>query len=451
MSKLLNVPLPKCWPEHTKLAILHAITQAHFVLSHARSWCINSRISRVRLAAERDIAIAKVAQLEEIVRILSVRLALIEPNRRPQYPPAERLAILLLRGSVGWTIAKTARMFLVTPQTIARWMKRLDDDGPDALLALRQPVNRFPDFVRETVRALRATFPSLGSQRIANMLARAGVHLAASTVGRISKEEPPSEPSPGEQDRATDNERVGETETDATTPRVVTARYPHHLWHVDLSLLPRVAGWWVSWVPHSLKQAWPFCFWIGVVLDHFSRSVVAWRLYLSQPSAKQVCSLLEKARRNAGVAPKHIVTDRGPQFAKKYKAWCKRRGVKPRFGAIGKSGSIAIIERFFRSLKDEMLWRLPVLMLSLPRMRAEVSAYIEWYHEHRPHMALGGATPAEFRDGRTPARDLPRWSLRAGVPLPRGDPAQRVAGLQLVTGRVQGRNHLPIVSLRDAA
>ncbi len=119
--------------------------------------------------------------------------------------------------------------------------------------------------------------------------------------------------------------------------------------------------------------------------------------------------------------------------------------------SVAHYSSIAIIERFFRSLKDEMLWRLPVLMLSLPKMRAEVAAYVEWYHEHRPHMALGGATPAEFRDGRTPARDLPRWEPRASVPLARGDPAKRVAGLQLVTERVQGRNHLPIVSLRDAA
>ena len=451
MPNPFNVPVPDCWPEHTKTAVQHAIAQAHFVLTHVRTWCLNSRINRVCLAAERDIAVSKVAQLQEIIRILSVRLALIEPSRRPQYPPAERLAIVLLRCSVGWTLARTASVFLVTPQTVARWMKRLDEDGPDALLAMREPVNRFPDFVRETVRALRVTFPCLGVKRIANILARAGLHLAASTVGRISKEKSPSQPTPGEPGRPTGDPGVGETETDATTPRVVTARYPHHLWHVDLSLLPRVSGWWVSWVPHSLKQAWPFCFWIGVVLDHFSRSVVAWRLYLSQPSARQVCSLLEKAHRNAGLAPRHIVTDRGPQFAKKYNAWCKRRGVKPRFGAIGQSGSIAIIERFFRSLKDEMLWRLPVLMLSLPRMHAEIAAYVEWYHEHRPHMALGGTTPAERRDGRTPARDLPRWEPRASVPLPRGDPAKRVAGLQLVTGRVQGRNHLPIVSLRDAA
>ena len=363
---------------------------------------------------------------------MSIRPAtLIEPNRRPHYPAAERLAIVLLRAAMGWTVAKTARAFLVTPQTIARWMKRLDDDGPEALSELRQPVNRFPDFVRETVQALRATFPSLGVQGVANILARAGVHLAASTVSRMTKAKPappPFEPDPVSQGQAAAEQgqaaskAEGDGKTEATTNRVVTARHPHHLWHLDLSLLPRVSGWWVSWVPHCLNQSWPFCFWIGVVLDHFSRSVVAWRLYRSQPSAKQVCSLLDKASQNTGRAPKHIVTDRGPQFASTYKAWCIRRGVKPRFGAVGQSGSIAIIERFFRSLKDEMLWRLPFLMLSVPKMHAEIAAYVEWYHEHRPHMALGGATPAEICDGHRPARDLPRWESRASVVLARGDP-----------------------------
>ena len=43
----------------------------------------------------------------------------IPPQRRPHYPPVERLAILELRAARGWSLAQTARHVLVTPLTVA--------------------------------------------------------------------------------------------------------------------------------------------------------------------------------------------------------------------------------------------------------------------------------------------------------------------------------------------
>jgi transposase InsO family protein len=61
----------------------------------------------------------------------------------------------------------------------------------------------------------------------------------------------------------------------------------------------------------------------------------------------------------AGTAPKYLVCDKGVQFWNEgFKRWCKRKAIKPRYGAIGKHGSIAVIERFIRSLKYEYLNRL---------------------------------------------------------------------------------------------
>jgi transposase InsO family protein len=61
-----------------------------------------------------------------------------------------------------------------------------------------------------------------------------------------------------------------------------------------------------------------------------------------------------------------------------YKAWCERRGVSPRFGAVGEHGSIAVIERFFRSLKTEMLRKLPWVPMSRKKLAEEVAAYMGW-------------------------------------------------------------------------
>jgi hypothetical protein len=58
------------------------------------------------------------------------------------------MAILELRAVRGWSLKQTANTFFLTSSTIASWVKRIDQEGPDAFLQLREPVNKFPDFVR---------------------------------------------------------------------------------------------------------------------------------------------------------------------------------------------------------------------------------------------------------------------------------------------------------------
>ncbi|CAN5311535.1 hypothetical protein BH09MYX1_BH09MYX1_61470 [soil metagenome] len=404
---------------------------ARFVLTHVRGWCANSRIARVRLAAERDVAVsdvvalreearilrARIVALREEARILRARISALETRHRPRYPPPERLAILVLRAARGWTAAETARRFLITVATVASWMKRLDEKGADALVALPEPVNRFPDFVGELVRRMRASFPVLGRKRICDMLARAGVHLSPTTAARLLARKPRSSPSAPTPDDSAKKRREKKKEEDE---RAVTAKAVHDLWHVDLTILPTVTGWWTPWVPFALLQRWPFCFWLGAVLDHVSRSVVAWKLWTSQPTAEDVVDLLELARTNADRAPRHIVSDRGAQFQGAYVAWCVTNGAKPRYGVVGKHGSIAVLERFWRSLKSEMLRRLSIVPLAMPRMAEELTAYVAWYHEHRPHQGLDGRTPREVLDGGVAACDRPRFETRPRFPLCRG-------------------------------
>ena len=94
--------------------------------------------------------------------------------------------------------------------------------------------------------------------------------------------------------------------------------------------------------------------------------------------------------RSVGRAPRYTVTDQGPQFQSAYRDWCRRNDVRPRFGAVGKKGSIAVIERFILSLKSEFLWKIFV-PASRTRMASLLAAYQQWYNEHRPNDALGVA------------------------------------------------------------
>ena len=76
-----------------------------------------------------------------------------------------------------------------SPATIASWLKHIDENGPDALLQLREPVNKFPGFVRYIVQRLKTLSPGMGKLWIAETLCRERLHLGVTTVERILKEE----------------------------------------------------------------------------------------------------------------------------------------------------------------------------------------------------------------------------------------------------------------------
>ena len=177
--------LPERWPSRVRSAVVHAVAIARTSLVLARSEAENHLDERLRLRAEVDRLRTETALLQEEIRIKDARMERLPPQRRPHYPPIERLAILELRAARGWTVAETARRLLVTPVTVASWNSRLDEEGPDALLKVPVPVNRFPDFVAYVVRRLRALCPSMGTCRIARVLARAGLHLGRTSVRRI--------------------------------------------------------------------------------------------------------------------------------------------------------------------------------------------------------------------------------------------------------------------------
>jgi transposase InsO family protein len=250
------------------------------------------------------------------------------------------MAILELRAARGWFLKQTADTFLVTPATVTCWMKHIDEQGPDALLQLREPVNKFPDFVRYIVQRLKSLSPSMGKVKIAETLCRAGLHLGTTTVGRILKEEP--QPAPADA---------------APCTGVVTAKCPNHLWHVDLTAVPTSVGFWAPWLPFALPQCWPFCWWVAAVIDHYSRHVIGVATFKNSPTSRSIQHFLQRAMDNAGANPKYIICDKGQQFwCGVFKDWCDGHGITPRFGAVGQHGSIALIERFILTLKNA-LWR----------------------------------------------------------------------------------------------
>jgi putative transposase len=233
-----------------------------------------------------------------------------------------------------------------------------------------------------------------------------------------------------------------------------------------MTVVPTSLGMWVSWVPFALPQVWPFCWWVVpllrrgegwviLVLDHFSQRCAGAVVFRKPPASIEIRTFL--GRISGKAKPKYLVCDKGSQFwCTGFKTWCKRKSITPRFGAVGKHGSIAVIERFVRSLKEECTERI-LMPFRREAMKQEINSYFDWYNAHRPHESLDGRTPDEVYFGRPAANTRPRveprphWPKGSSCASPqasvRGKPGCRV---ELEITYHEGRRHLPVIKLKRA-
>ena len=151
------------------------------------------------------------------------------------------------------------------------------------------------------------------------------------------------------------------------------------------------------------------------MLDGFSRMPLAVAVFSAEPSAKQMARLLRDAANRFGSA-RYLITDQGSQFtASAFRAAVESLGMQHRFGAIGQSGSIALIERFWRTLKQS-LRSTSVPPLTRRALEQRLRPVLFHYSYVRPHQGLDGTTPAECffalkaagEDAQSPPRARPR-------------------------------------------
>jgi transposase InsO family protein len=142
----------------------------------------------------------------------------------------------------------------------------------------------------------------------------------------------------------------------------------------------------------------------------------------------------------ARVKPRHLISDRGSQFdCADFRKWAKRKKIKLRYGAVGKYGSIAIIERFILSLKSEFTNHI-VIPLDLDEFREELGFYITWYNECRPHQNRDGRSPEEVYSNAQPQ-----------APPSHPIPNSKLPVMELAISHLNGNKLLPLVHLKKAA
>jgi putative transposase len=370
-------------------ALLHATHLFGLALGSAFGRLRESGATAARLFERAEERALLLRMTREAAEILGARWDKVPERHRPHYVPEQRFRILRFRSFLSLSQRETAGMFRVSVETIARWeMETTSADGDTArpLVAPNPPVRRFADVVRAVVKTMElAGFG--GNDLIARTLARASWKLSVRTVGRIRKERWPVPRVP---------------EKASMVPRALRAKRPNHVWMVDLTDVRGLFG--------------IVTFKVAVVFDAFSRMPLSIKVFSKEASAVEIARLVSRTARGHG-RPAHFVSDRARCFTGEI--FCRKLlllGVKQRFGAVGKKGSIALIERLWRTLKDTLGLRLMGPLVAEDLM-AKIELGLLHYAHFRPHQALGGATPAEIYFGRAP-------SHLSAIPPPRGRPGE---------------------------
>ena len=431
--------IPRGWNKRVRWGILNTLALARTCFMDVMATKSVSRRKGDRTCAENTRLRHEVELLREEIRIKDARMGRVPCRRRPYYSPVERMAILEQRALRGWSLERAARVFLVSRVTLSNWMGRARRGADEGLLCTRAPVNRFPDFVRYIIQVLKLICPQLGKVKIAQFLCRAGLHLSASTVGRVLREPPAKKAD-------SDRKQV-----------LVVADRPNQVWHIDLTTVPIADGFATPFGSCTLPQRWPFGWWIAVVLDQFSRRVLSFEIFRHLPNASDVCRLLQRTIRETGARPEVIVSDGGGQFkSDDFRDWCHWLSIRPRRGRIGQHSSIMILDRFLRTLKEALTGAI-LVPFRRDKMITEVQLIVTWYNQHRPHSALGVCTPDEIYHERPPAcrqpriEPRPRWPKNAPCAAPPALALETPRSVHVKIGFLEGRKHLPIITLKHAA
>jgi transposase InsO family protein len=314
----------------------------------------------------------KVYELKLQISILQKGISRSQKNSR--YTVGERLLILWHIETFQIPLRRVCQYFGIARSTLYRWLHKIDDQSFSKV-----PSNKTTQQIGSFVWEIASSNVHWGRIRTANQLALLNIFISASTVRNILRRPyPPRSPA---------SRITGEQCPVKSASRSIPAWYSNHVWSIDTTT---VLSWGLTPV-HVL-----------MVIDHFSRKVVC-VTPLEGPNAAWIIDALERAIEFHG-PPKHIISDQarvfvGGAFAELLERW----HIKPRFGAVGKHGSIAVTERVIKTLKEEWLHRV-ALIRGFDHLTRLCSEFECWYNTWRPHMSLEGARPDDVYFDRKPEK-----------------------------------------------
>lgn len=151
------------------------------------------------------------------------------------------------------------------------------------------------------------------------------------------------------------------------------------LWGIDMTYI------WCG------EDAW--CYFHGVI-DHHDKTLLGYYFSRSCAAIGGVMALSEAASKRQ-VDDLELRSDNGCHYgAKVFKDEIKRLGIRHTRTMVNTPKGNSVIERFFRSLKEECVWQQK--FYNFEQAKEAVERWVEHYNNQRPHQALGYQPPAKY-------------------------------------------------------
>jgi putative transposase len=166
------------------------------------------------------------------------------------------------------------------------------------------------------------------------------------------------------------------------------AQHPNRLWTTRVTEPNQV---WVGDLTYfRLDRGWRY---LTVVMDYYSRRVLAWAL-TRRRTARVACTVLMRAARRRGTPGVIFHSDRGSEYmGAPFCEHVTRLGFLQSASGRG-PGDNAHMESFFHSLKAELTRGVTFSTEHL--LRSALQRYIRYYNGTRLHSALGYRSPVAF-------------------------------------------------------
>ena len=217
---------------------------------------------------------------------------------------------------------------------------------------------------------LHLEFPFAGSRMLRDLLNKEGVEIGRCRVATLMKrmgiealyrKPNTSKPAPGHK-------------IYPYLLRGMTIDRPNQVWAMDLTYVPMARGF----------------VYLAVVIDWFSRRVLAWRLSITMEAAFCVEALEEALARQG--RPEIFNTDQGSQFTSEaFTGVLTRNGIAISMDGKGAWRDNVFVERLWRSVKYEEVYL--KAYDTVAEARASIGRYLSFYNTRRPHSSLDRQTP----------------------------------------------------------
>ena len=156
---------------------------------------------------------------------------------------------------------------------------------------------------------------------------------------------------------------------------------PNQAWVSDITYVWTVQGW----------------LYLAVVMDLCSRRIVGWCMDKTMTQALAIRALMMAINLRRPPAGLIHHSDRGSQYCSEaYQTMLKQHGIRPSMSRKGNCWDNAVMERFFKSYKEE--WIGDRVYYTRDAAITDMQEYMKYYDSVRLHSTLGYRTPMEHEN-----------------------------------------------------